>query len=143
MTGASARRRMPPRGYLAVIRTIDKFTELTGYVFVVVIIPLILANVVEVFARYMLRSPTWWPSSSALGGHSRANRCIRERKSIPRLVGSSLVTSADTRVPIKTRRAGCFCPRSPKSRTTAPTIRPRIWTGRTTLLVSHVVPTPA
>jgi TRAP-type mannitol/chloroaromatic compound transport system permease small subunit len=60
MTGASARRRTPPRGYLAVIRTIDKFTELTSYVFVVVIIPLILANVVEVFARYVLRAPTVW-----------------------------------------------------------------------------------
>ena len=60
MTGASAQRRMPPRGYLAVIRTIDKFTELTSYVFVVVIIPLILANVVEVFARYVLRAPTVW-----------------------------------------------------------------------------------
>jgi TRAP-type mannitol/chloroaromatic compound transport system permease small subunit len=60
MTGASARRWTPPRGYLAVIRTIDKFTELTSYVFVVVIIPLILANVVEVFARYVLRAPTVW-----------------------------------------------------------------------------------
>jgi TRAP-type mannitol/chloroaromatic compound transport system permease small subunit len=60
MTGASARRRTPPRGYLKVIRTIDRFTELTGYLFVIVIIPLILANVVEVFARYVLRSPTIW-----------------------------------------------------------------------------------
>ena len=51
---------MPPRGYLAIIRTIDKFTEITSYVFVVVIIPLILANVVEVFARYVLRAPTVW-----------------------------------------------------------------------------------
>jgi TRAP-type mannitol/chloroaromatic compound transport system permease small subunit len=60
MTGASARRRTPPRGYLAVIRTIDKFTELISYLFVIVIIPLILANVVEVFARYVLQSPTVW-----------------------------------------------------------------------------------
>jgi TRAP-type mannitol/chloroaromatic compound transport system permease small subunit len=51
---------MPPRAYLAVIRTIDKFTELTGYVFVLVIIPLIFANVIEVFARYVLRAPTIW-----------------------------------------------------------------------------------
>ena len=50
----------PPRGYLAVIRTIDKFTEVITYAFVIVIIPLILANVVEVFARYVLRSPTVW-----------------------------------------------------------------------------------
>ena len=60
MTSTSARKRRPPRGYLAVIRTIDKFTEVTGYLFVIVIVPLILANVVEVFARYVLRSPTVW-----------------------------------------------------------------------------------
>ena len=60
MSGTSARKPMPHPGYLAVIRTIDKFTELTGYLFVIVIIPLILANVVEVFCRYVLRSPTIW-----------------------------------------------------------------------------------
>ena len=60
MTNPPARRATPHRGYLAVIRTIDKFTEITGYLFVIVIIPLILANVVEVFARYVLRSPTVW-----------------------------------------------------------------------------------
>ena len=59
MTSTSARK-MPPRAFLAVIRTIDKFTELTGYLFVLVIIPLILANVVEVFARYVLKAPTIW-----------------------------------------------------------------------------------
>jgi TRAP-type mannitol/chloroaromatic compound transport system permease small subunit len=51
---------MPPRGYLAVIRSIDKFTVLTGYLFVIAIVPLILANVIEVFARYVLRNPTIW-----------------------------------------------------------------------------------
>src|SRR5512134_1551521 len=51
---------MPSRFYLAVIRSIDKFTEWTGYLFVLAIIPLILANVVEVFARYVLRQPTIW-----------------------------------------------------------------------------------
>ena len=60
MTSSSAPKRRPPRGYLAVIRTIDKFTEVTGYLFVIVIVPLILANVVEVFARYVLKSPTVW-----------------------------------------------------------------------------------
>ena len=60
MTSSSAPKRRPPRSYLAVIRTIDKFTEVTGYLFVVVIVPLILANVVEVFARYVLKSPTVW-----------------------------------------------------------------------------------
>src|SRR5262245_62379369 len=60
MTNTSARMPMPSNGYLAVIRAIDKFTELTGYLFVLLIIPLILANVVEVFARYVLKSPTIW-----------------------------------------------------------------------------------
>jgi TRAP-type mannitol/chloroaromatic compound transport system permease small subunit len=60
MTSTSARKPRPHRGYLAVIRTIDKFTEVTSYVFVIVIVPLILANVFEVFARYVLRAPTMW-----------------------------------------------------------------------------------
>jgi len=60
MTSSSARKATPSRGYLAVIRTIDTFTEVTSHVFVVVIVPLILANVVEVFARYVLRAPTMW-----------------------------------------------------------------------------------
>src|SRR5262245_4722369 len=57
---SSPPKRRPPPAYLAVIRTIDKFTEWTGYLFVLLIIPLILSNVVEVFARYVLRSPTIW-----------------------------------------------------------------------------------
>jgi TRAP-type mannitol/chloroaromatic compound transport system permease small subunit len=52
--------RRPPWVYLAVIRTIDTFTEWTGYLFVLLIIPLIFSNVVEVFARYVLKSPTVW-----------------------------------------------------------------------------------
>jgi TRAP-type mannitol/chloroaromatic compound transport system permease small subunit len=60
MTSTPARGPRPHRGYLAVIRTIDKFTEVTGYLFVIVIVPLIFANVVEVFARYVLRAPTMW-----------------------------------------------------------------------------------
>ena len=60
MTSTSVSKPRPHRGYLAVIRTIDKFTEVTGYLFVLVIIPLIMANVVEVFARYVLRAPTIW-----------------------------------------------------------------------------------
>jgi TRAP-type mannitol/chloroaromatic compound transport system permease small subunit len=51
---------MPPWGYLGVIRTIDRFTELTGYLFVLFIIPLVFANVIEVFARYVLKEPTVW-----------------------------------------------------------------------------------
>ena len=53
---------MPPRGYLAVIRTIDKFTEWTGYLFVLFIIPLIFANVVEVLPATCSRSRRSGPS---------------------------------------------------------------------------------
>lgn len=51
---------LPPRPYLATIRAIDRFTTSTGYLFVLFIIPLVFANVVEVFARYFLKSPTVW-----------------------------------------------------------------------------------
>ena len=51
---------MPPPGYLAVIRTIDRFTDASRYVFVLLLIPLIVANVIEVFCRYVLRQPTIW-----------------------------------------------------------------------------------
>jgi TRAP-type mannitol/chloroaromatic compound transport system permease small subunit len=57
---SSPPRPRPSWGYLAVIRVIDTFTEWTGYLFVLLIIPLVLANVVEVFARYVLKSPTIW-----------------------------------------------------------------------------------
>jgi TRAP-type mannitol/chloroaromatic compound transport system permease small subunit len=57
---SSPPKRRPPRAYVAIIRTIDTFTEWTGYLFVLLIVPLIFANVVEVFARYALRAPTVW-----------------------------------------------------------------------------------
>lgn len=57
---SSSRQPIPPRGYLAVIRAIDTFTEWTAYLFILLLIPLILANVIEVFARYVLREPTIW-----------------------------------------------------------------------------------
>ena len=50
----------PSRAYLAAIRSIDAFTTWTGYLFILLIVPLIFANVVEVFARYVLREPTIW-----------------------------------------------------------------------------------
>ena len=56
----TATRRQPPRAYLAAIRVIDTFTDMTGYVFMLALIPLVLANVVEVFARYVLKAPTVW-----------------------------------------------------------------------------------
>lgn len=53
-------RPVPSRWYLAVIRTIDSITEASSYLFLLLIIPLIFANVIEVFARYVLRDPTIW-----------------------------------------------------------------------------------
>jgi len=50
----------PSPAYLAVIRGIDAFTTWTAYLFILLIVPLIFANVVEVFARYVLREPTIW-----------------------------------------------------------------------------------
>ena len=48
------------RIYLRVIRAIDRFTEWSGYFFTVLLVPLVLANTVEVFMRYVLDSPTVW-----------------------------------------------------------------------------------
>ena len=50
----------PPRAYLATIRTIDKITMIVGYCVAVLIVPLVLANTIEVFMRYFLRQPTSW-----------------------------------------------------------------------------------
>jgi len=54
------RSRQPSPGYLAVIRVIDKITSYTGYFFTILIAPLIIANVVEVFMRYVMKAPTTW-----------------------------------------------------------------------------------
>ena len=50
----------PPPALLAVIRGIDNFTIWTGYIFTLLVIPLIFANVYEVFARYVMKDPTIW-----------------------------------------------------------------------------------
>jgi TRAP-type mannitol/chloroaromatic compound transport system permease small subunit len=60
MTSISSPPKLPPPAYLAVIRTIDRFTDASRYVFVLLLIPLIFANVIEVFCRYVLRQPTIW-----------------------------------------------------------------------------------
>ncbi len=52
---------MPPRGYLAVIRGIDKFTDLTGYIFVLSIIPADLCQCDRSFLpATSCRAPTIW-----------------------------------------------------------------------------------
>jgi TRAP-type mannitol/chloroaromatic compound transport system permease small subunit len=50
----------PSPAYSAVIKTIDKFTEWTGYLFALLIIPLMFANVIEVVMRYVFNNPTIW-----------------------------------------------------------------------------------
>jgi len=59
-TSASGRAPHPPRRFLAVIHAIDATTRWTSYLFMLLVIPLIVANVVEVFMRYVMNSPTSW-----------------------------------------------------------------------------------
>ena len=57
---ASGPARRPSGRYLATIRAIDGITTWTAYLFALLVIPLIVANVIEVFMRYALNSPTSW-----------------------------------------------------------------------------------
>jgi TRAP-type mannitol/chloroaromatic compound transport system permease small subunit len=50
----------PSSRYLATIRTIDGITYWTGHLFTLLVVPLIVANVVEVFMRYAMGAPTSW-----------------------------------------------------------------------------------
>jgi TRAP-type mannitol/chloroaromatic compound transport system permease small subunit len=45
---------------LSVIRRIDRFSEATGYLILLLFIPLIMSNVIEVIMRYFLKQPTSW-----------------------------------------------------------------------------------
>jgi TRAP-type mannitol/chloroaromatic compound transport system permease small subunit len=50
----------PPARYLATIRTIDAVTYWTGHLFTLLVAPLVVANVIEVFMRYVVGAPTSW-----------------------------------------------------------------------------------
>ena len=52
----------PSRAYLGTIRAIDRVTKALGLAVALLIIPLVLANTIEVFMRYFLRQPTAWAS---------------------------------------------------------------------------------
>lgn len=52
--------RQPSQRYLTVIRVIDGVTQWTGYLFALIVAPLIIANVIEVFMRYVMNAPTSW-----------------------------------------------------------------------------------
>ena len=50
----------PAAGYLRAIRILDKLTLWTAWAFAVLVVPLVLANTIEVFMRYVLGRPTVW-----------------------------------------------------------------------------------
>jgi TRAP-type mannitol/chloroaromatic compound transport system permease small subunit len=50
----------PSRAYLGTIRTIDRITQVLGHAVALLVVPLVLANTIEVFMRYFLRQPTAW-----------------------------------------------------------------------------------
>jgi TRAP-type mannitol/chloroaromatic compound transport system permease small subunit len=57
---AAAPGRQPSKRYRDVIRAIDGITQWTGYLFALIVAPLVIANVVEVFMRYAMNAPTSW-----------------------------------------------------------------------------------
>lgn len=50
----------PPPAYLGVIRAIDRTTEILGGACAILLAPLVLAGIIEVLMRYVLRQPTVW-----------------------------------------------------------------------------------
>lgn len=59
----------PPAAYLAVIRGIDAISRFTGYVFALLVIPLVLANTWEVFSRKVLGNPTTWAMETTIASY--------------------------------------------------------------------------
>ena len=60
----------PPDAYLRVIRTIDRATEYIGYLVALLMAPLILANTIEVFMRYVFNQPTVWAADITVMSYS-------------------------------------------------------------------------
>jgi TRAP-type mannitol/chloroaromatic compound transport system permease small subunit len=50
----------PSRAYLGTIRAIDRITHVVGLLVALLVVPLVLANTIEVIMRYFLRQPTSW-----------------------------------------------------------------------------------
>ncbi len=50
----------PGPAYLAIIRALDALTRWSAYLFAFLLVPLVLANTIEVFMRYVLDRPTDW-----------------------------------------------------------------------------------
>jgi TRAP-type mannitol/chloroaromatic compound transport system permease small subunit len=55
-----APKRLPPPAYLTAIRTIDRATTWSATLFILLLVPLILSNAIEVLMRYVLGKPTAW-----------------------------------------------------------------------------------
>ena len=64
--GAAGSVTIEPGVALAAIRAIDKFTDWTGKCVLVILVPLVLSNVVEVVMRYLLKQPTIWASDATI-----------------------------------------------------------------------------
>jgi TRAP-type mannitol/chloroaromatic compound transport system permease small subunit len=60
LTAAPREPSMPSSAYLRVIRAIDKLTSAISALVVLLLVPLILANAIEVLMRYVFNSPTAW-----------------------------------------------------------------------------------
>ena len=50
----------PSPAYLGTIRAIDRITHVLGLLVALLVVPLVLANTIEVIMRYFLRQPTAW-----------------------------------------------------------------------------------
>jgi TRAP-type mannitol/chloroaromatic compound transport system permease small subunit len=59
-TSSTTQAGQPPAGYLQTIRALDKLNLWAAYLVALLVVPLVLANTIEVFMRYVLGRPTDW-----------------------------------------------------------------------------------
>jgi TRAP-type mannitol/chloroaromatic compound transport system permease small subunit len=60
VTSSTTQAGQPPAGYLRAIRALDKLNLWAAYLVALLVVPLVLANTIEVFMRYVLGRPTDW-----------------------------------------------------------------------------------
>jgi TRAP-type mannitol/chloroaromatic compound transport system permease small subunit len=60
VTSSTTQAGQPPAGYLQAIRALDKLNLWAAYLVALLVVPLVLANTIEVFMRYVLGRPTDW-----------------------------------------------------------------------------------
>ena len=56
----------PAPGYIHAIRMIDRVVLWSGYASALLVAPLVVANTIEVFMRYVLNSPTDWATQATV-----------------------------------------------------------------------------